>query len=324
VIDLDYARQVLAHEAGVIGKLGERIGEDFRAAAQAVIDCVEKRKGRVVLTGMGKAGIIGQKIAATFSSTGTPALSMHPAEAVHGDLGAVQAEDLVVALSNSGETEEVLRILEAVRRIGAGIVAITSSRGSTLGRGGDVVLELGDIREACPLGLAPSASTAAMLAIGDALALTVLKARGFTAEDYARYHPAGELGRKLLTVGELMRTDERCPRVPPEAPVLEVLTAMTMPRAGAACVVDADGKLLGFFTDGDFRRHYSREKMDVSAAPVEQYMTRSPLTIASRKLATEALAMMRERQFDELPVVDADGRVVGLLDVQDLLAAGLV
>jgi arabinose-5-phosphate isomerase len=163
-----------------------------------------------------------------------------------------------------------------------------------------------------------------MLAVGDALALTVLKARGFTAEDYARYHPAGELGRKLLTVAELMRADERCPRVTPETPVLEVLTAMTRPRAGAACVVDRDGRLLGFFTDGDFRRHYSQGHMDASSAPVEKYMTRDPLTIAPDKLATEALALMRERQFDELPVVDAGGRLAGMLDVQDLLAAGLV
>ncbi len=327
MIDLEYARQVFVHEGEVICGLAEKIGEDFVAAAEAVLECTRKdkeRRGRVVVTGMGKAGIIGQKIAATFSSTGTPALYLHPAEAVHGDLGAVQAEDLVLALSNSGETEEVQRLLEAVTKIGARIVTITASRESALGRHSAIVLELGKIEEACPLGLAPSASTAAMLAMGDALALTTLKARGFTREEYALYHPAGDLGRKLLTVRELMRTGEKCPAVAPETPVLEVLTAMTKPRAGAACVVDGAGKLLGFFTDGDFRRHYSREKMDASTAPVGKYMTQSPRTIGPERLATEALALMREKQFDELPVVEGDGRLVGMLDVQDLLAAGLV
>jgi arabinose-5-phosphate isomerase len=327
VIDLDFARQVLAGEGRVIAGLAGRIGEDFERAVHEVINCTEKRRGRVVVTGMGKAGIIGQKIAATFSSTGTPALFLHPAEALHGDIGAVQAEDLVLALSNSGETEEVVRLLEVVKKIGANIVAITSSSQCTLGRHSDIVLELGRIEEVCPLGLAPSASTAAMLAVGDALALTALKTRGFTADDYRRYHPAGELGRqavKLLTVGSLMRTGERCPTAAPGMPLLEVLAAMTKPRAGAACVVDAGGKLLGLFTDGDFRRHYSRAKMDVSAAPVEKYMTADPCTVGPDRLAVEALALMRERQFDELPVVDTEGRLVGLLDVQDLLAAGLV
>ena len=322
-IDLDYARQVFAREAEVIGSLAGLVGPEFEATVHEILNCTEERRGRVVVTGMGKAGIIGQKIAATFSSTGTPALFLHPAEAVHGDVGAVQAEDLVLALSNSGETSEVLRMLEAVKKIGANIVAITASAENALGRGSDIVLELGRIEEVCPLGLAPSASTAAMLALGDALALTTLKARGFTAEDYARYHPAGELGRQLLKVEEIMRTDERCPRVLPDTPVLEVLTAM-MPRAGAACVVDGDGKLLGFFTDGDFRRHYSGGKMDAAKDPIEKYMTRSPLTIAPGKLAAEALALMRERQFDELPVVDGENRVVGMLDVQDLLSAGQI
>lgn len=320
MIDLEYARQVFLHEADAIRALGERIGEQLAAAGEAVLAC----KGRVVVTGMGKAGIIGQKIAATFSSTGTPALYLHPAEAVHGDLGALQAEDLVLVLSNSGQTEEVLRLMPAVRRIGARVAAVTASAESALGELSDFVLELGDIEEACPLGLAPTTSTAAMLAVGDALALSVLKARNFTREDYALYHPAGDLGRKLLKVGELMRTGEKCPAVRPATPVLEVLTAMTGPRAGAACVVDEAGKLLGLFTDGDFRRHYSREKMDASVAPVEAYMTRGPRTIGPDRLATEALAVMRQKQFDELPVVDDDGLLVGLLDVQDLLAAGLV
>ncbi len=324
MIDLDYARQVLKHEAGVIAGLAERVGADFAAAAEAVIECVEQRRGRVVVTGMGKAGIIGQKIAATLSSTGTPALFMHPAEAVHGDLGTVQPDDLVLALSNSGETEEVLRLLPAVRRIGARVAAITSSRANTLGGLSDVVLEIGEVREACPLGLAPSASTAAMLAMGDALALAVLKARGFTREDYARYHPGGDLGRRLLRVEELMRTGAASPAVAPEAPVLEALAAISAARAGAVSIVDPAGRLVGIFTDGDFRRRYSAEKFDPAKTPVSAHMTARPVKIGPEKLATEALALMRQRKIDELPVVDAAGRAVGMLDVQDLLAAGLV
>ena len=320
MIDLDYARQVFAREAEAIRGVAERVGPEFARAAGAILEC----RGRVVVTGMGKAGIIAQKIAATFSSTGTPALYLHPAEAVHGDLGAVQAEDLLLALSNSGETEEVLRLLPAVRRIGARVVAITASAGNSLGKLSDVVVELGEVREACPLGLAPSASTAAMLAAGDALALSVQKARGFTAEQYALYHPAGELGRKLLTVRELMRTGAASPVCPPETPVLEVLSAISAARAGAMCVVDPGGLLLGIFTDGDFRRRYARDKFDPAAVPVREHMTARPVSIGAERLAHEALALMRERKIDELPVVDAGGRLVGTLDVQDLLAAGLV
>ena len=320
MIDLDYARQVFAREAEAIRGVADRIGPGFAAAASAILDC----RGRTVVTGMGKAGIIAQKIAATFSSTGTPALFLHPAEAVHGDLGAVQAEDIVLALSNSGETEEVLRLLPAVRRIGARVVAMTASRGNSLGQNSDLVLELGDVEEACPLGLAPSASTAAMLALGDALALSVQKARGFTMEQYALYHPAGELGRKLLKVDELMRIGVASPAVGPEASVLDALSAISAARAGAISIVDAGGKLLGIFTDGDFRRRYAADKFDPAKTPVSKYMTVRPSTIGPGKLATEALALMRSKKIDELPVVDSAGRAVGMLDVQDLLSAGLV
>ncbi|HOX07188.1 MAG TPA: KpsF/GutQ family sugar-phosphate isomerase [Planctomycetota bacterium] len=319
-IDLDYARQVFAREAEAIRGVAERIGPGFASVATAILEC----RGRVVVTGMGKAGIIGQKIAATLSSTGTPALFMHPAEAVHGDLGAVQAEDLVLALSNSGETEEVLRLLPAVRRIGARVAAITASAGNSLGKLSDMVVELGEVREACPLGLAPSASTAAMLAAGDALALSVQKARGFTAEQYALYHPAGELGRKLLRVDELMRTGAANPTCAPGTSILDVLSAISAARAGAMCVVDGGGKLLGIFTDGDFRRRYARDKFDPAATAVDAQMTARPVSIGPEKLAHEALALMRARKIDELPVVDAAGRLVGMLDVQDLLGAGLV
>jgi arabinose-5-phosphate isomerase len=319
-IDLDYARQVLALEAEAIRSVGDRVGPSFVQAAAAILDC----RGRTVVTGMGKAGIIAQKIAATFSSTGTPALFLHPAEAVHGDLGAVQPEDLVLALSNSGETEEVLRLLPAVRRIGARVISITASAGSSLGKHSDVVVELGEVREACPLGLAPSASTAAMLAVGDALALSVQKARGFTAEQYALYHPGGELGRRLLKVEELMRSGDRICTVAPSAPIIEVLGAISAAKTGAASVVGPDGRLLGFFTDGDFRRHYSRDGLDPRTAQVGEHMTKNPCSIGPDKLATEALALMRAKKIDELPVVDAAGKLVGMLDVQDLLGAGLV
>jgi arabinose-5-phosphate isomerase len=320
VIDLQYARQVLERESQVIGNLVAKVDKGFAAAAETILNC----PGRTVVTGMGKAGIIGQKIAATLSSTGTPALFLHPAEAVHGDLGAVQADDVVLALSNSGESQEVLRLLPILRKIGARILAMTSSAQTTLGEKSDAVLELGHIQEACPLGLAPSASTAAMLAMGDALALTVLKAREFTREDFAIFHPAGELGRQMLTVGELMRTGENCPRVAPEDLLLEVLTTMTKVRSGSACVVDTDGRLLGLFTDGDFRRFCSKSSAKINSAPVKKCMSTDPTTITPDKLAAEALAIMRKRKFDELPVVDENGLLAGLLDVQDLLSFGVV
>jgi arabinose-5-phosphate isomerase len=320
MIDLEYARQVISQEAAAISGLAGRLGRDFQTAASEILAC----RGRVVVTGMGKAGIIAQKIAATFSSTGTPALYLHPAEAVHGDLGAVQPADTVLALSNSGETEEVLRLIPAVRRIGARLVSITSSRANTLGGLSDIVLEMGEVREACPLGLAPSVSTAAMLALGDALALAVQKARGFTREQYALYHPGGELGRKLMTVRELMRTDAANPTVGPGASVLDALSAISAARAGAVAIVDAAGRLLGIFTDGDFRRRYAAEKFDPAATPVSTCMTARPVTIAPGRLATEALALMRSKKIDEVPVVDDAGCAVGMLDVQDLLAAGLV
>lgn len=319
-IDLDYARQVFTREAEAIRGVAELIGPGFAAAAAAILEC----RGRIVVTGMGKAGIIGQKIAATLSSTGTPALFMHPAEAVHGDLGMVQAEDLVVALSNSGASEEVLYLLPIVRRIGARVIAITASAGNPLGKHSDWVIELGDVREACPLGLAPSASTAAMLAAGDALALSVQKARGFTAEQYALYHPAGELGQKLTPVSELMRTGAASPTCSPETSILDVLSAISAARAGAMCVVDGGGKLLGIFTDGDFRRCYARDKFDAAKTPVKAHMTARPVSIGPEKLAEEAMTMMRAKKIDELPVVEAGGKLVGMLDVQDLLGAGLV
>jgi arabinose-5-phosphate isomerase len=316
---LEYARSVLAAEAQAITAAAPRLGASFEQAVRALLETA----GMVVATGMGKAGIVAQKVAATLSSTGTPAVYLHPAEAVHGDLGRVRPQDIVLVLSHSGETEEIARLLPPLKRIGPKIVAVTARASSTLGRAADIVIETGEIPEACPLGLAPSASTAVLAAIGDALALTVLKERGFTVADFARYHPAGELGRRLMTVREVMRTGAAHPVVPHTTRLRDALAAITRARAGAASVVGDDGRLAGIFTDGDLRRHLTRGDA-VLDRPIGELMTRTPITISPDRLATEAARMLSERKIDELPVVDSEGRPVGMLDVQDLLDIGLL
>ncbi len=318
-MSLEEARDVLRAEARAIQALADRLGPEFLDAVQTIRAC----RGHLVVTGMGKAGLVGQKISATFASTGTPSIFLHPAEAYHGDLGRVVREDVVLALSTSGETAEVVRLLPPLRQIGAAILAVTSSRDSTLGRNADLVIELGRIEEACPLGLAPSASTAAILALGDALAFCVLTARGFDREKFAFYHPGGELGRKLMKVSDVMRTGDRNPVVPEDTPLTEAITRITRARAGAVSVVDARGRLTGIFTDGDFRRRMGQDPRLISAL-VRDVMTRSPLTIGPDRLAGEALKILRERKIDELPVVNERGEPVGMLDVQDLLDVGIV
>lgn len=318
-MSLEEARDVLRAEARAIQALADRLGPEFLDAVQTIRAC----RGHLVVTGMGKAGLVGQKISATFASTGTPSIFLHPAEAYHGDLGRVVREDVVLALSTSGETAEVVRLLPPLRQIGASILAVTSSRDSTLGRNADLVIELGRIEEACPLGLAPSASTAAILALGDALAFCVLTARGFDREKFAFYHPGGELGRKLMKVSDVMRTGDRNPVVPEDTPLTEAITRITRARAGAVSVVDARGRLTGIFTDGDFRRRMGQDPRLISAL-VRDVMTRSPLTIGPDRLAGEALKVLRERKIDELPVVNERGEPVGMLDVQDLLDVGIV
>ncbi|MBI5367390.1 MAG: KpsF/GutQ family sugar-phosphate isomerase [Planctomycetes bacterium] len=318
-MDLEYAREILRIEAQAVLSLVERLDESFLRAVRLVGDCT----GRVVVTGMGKPGIIGRKLSATLSSTGTPSLFLHPAEAYHGDLGRVVKEDVVVALSNSGETDEIVRLLPLLRKIGASILGITGNGKSTLARTCDVLLDLGPIPEACPMGLAPTASTTAFLAIGDALALCVQKERGFDQEQYAFFHPGGDLGRRLLKVGEIMRTGERNPVVALDQTVQQVLFAVTRARAGAISVVDPAGRLAGVFTDGDLRRHLE-STTDLLRRPVSEVMTRTPVTIRPERLASEALRLLKERRIDELPVVDEAGRPVGMLDVQDLLEVGLV
>ena len=318
-MDLNRAREVLRTEAQAILSLVDRLGPDFTSAVAAVAGC----GGHLVVTGMGKAGLIAQKVSATFASTGTPSIFLHPAEAYHGDLGRVGKEDVVLALSNSGETEEVVRLLSPLRRIGARIVAVTASRLSTLGKNADLVIEMGRIDEACPLGLAPSATTTALLALGDALAFCVFESRGFDRETFAFYHPGGDLGRRLLKVSEVMRTGDRNPVVREETPVTEAVAAITRARAGAVCVVDAAGRLSGIFTDGDLRRTMGRDAR-LLAGRIADVMTRSPKTIGPDRLADEAVRILRQKKIDELPVVDDKGEPVGMLDVQDLLDVGAV
>jgi arabinose-5-phosphate isomerase len=317
---LDLARQALRAEAGAVLALADRLDASFDRAVRMIAEC----RGRVVVSGMGKAGLIGRKIAATFSSTGTPALFLHPGEAFHGDLGGVSRGDVALLLSNSGETDELNRLLPSLRQLGASLVAVTRSAESTLAKACDATLALGDIPEADPLGLAPTASTTAMLALGDALAVCVHRRRGFTREQYAFFHPGGDLGRRFVRVREVMRTGDRNPLVPATAPIQEAMLAITRARAGAACVVDASGALAGFFTDGDLRRLLQAGGERRLAEPIGSAMTKKPTTIGPDRYAAEAVEILRGKKIDELPVVDDAGRPVGMLDVQDLLDAGLV
>jgi arabinose-5-phosphate isomerase len=317
----DFAAEVIRTEAAALMGLLERLSEGIDEAVSLVLEC----KGSVIVTGVGKAGIVGQKISATLASTGTPSHSLHPTEAVHGDLGRVLENDVVLVLSNSGASDEILRLLPHLKKIGARIISMTGDAKSPLAVHSDVVLDLGPVAEACPLGLAPSASTTAMLAMGDALALSVMRSRGFTTEQYAIFHPGGTLGRNLLRVEEVMRTGPRNPAVGPDATVREAVIAITnvpesMDRAGAVEIVSGDGKLLGLFTDGDLRRLVETEPPHFLDDPISRHMTARPLTIRRGHLASEALYRMKTRKFDTLPVVDESGLALGIIDVQDLLA----
>jgi arabinose-5-phosphate isomerase len=315
---LAYARSVIQHEADALRALQDRIDKSFEQA----IDLLGSCKGRIVVTGVGKPWLVGQKISATLASTGSPSLALHAAEAIHGDLGRVCADDVCIVLSNSGETREIKELLDPLKKIGAKIVAITGSRTSTLARSADVTLWIGDLDEACPMGLAPSTTTTAMLALGDALALTLLKKRDFDAEDYALFHPGGSLGRKLMKVEELMRRGSRFAVIDERRTVKEALLAITEARAGAIAVTAADGKLAGIFTDGDLRRHLAQSS-NLGEAAIGSVMTRSPTTIAPEALVSEAARILREKKIDELPVLDGTGRPVGMIDVQDILKVEL-
>jgi arabinose-5-phosphate isomerase len=313
-------RRVLATEAEAVAALGERLGEEFAAACRLLLDC----RGRTVVTGMGKSGHVGHKIAATLASTGSPSFFLHPAEASHGDIGMITDGDVVIALSNSGETAELLAILPPIKRLGVPLIALTGKRASTLARYATVTLDVSVPAEACPLNLAPTASTTAALAMGDALAVAVLEARGFTEEDFARSHPAGSLGRRLLLhVEEVMRRGEELPAVGPDTLLSAGLLEMSRKGLGMTTILDERGRVLGIFTDGDLRRALDRQ-IDVHATAMRELMTPGGKVAKPRMLAAEAVRLMQEHRITALPVVDDEGRLVGALNVHDLLRAGVM
>lgn len=320
---IEEAKKVLEIEAAAITALIERVDGEFTAAAEKMLTC----QGRVVITGMGKSGHIGKKMAATFASTGTPSFFLHPAEGIHGDLGMVTAADVVIAISSSGESQEVVNILPAIKRIGASIIAMSGRRASTLGRAADIFIDVSVKQEACPLGLAPTASTTATLAMADALAIAMLTTRKFTPADFALYHPGGALGRRLLlTVEAAMHKNEENPLVSPVTTVKEALFVITAKGLGAASVVDQEGRLLGLMTDGDIRRLLEKGH-EFLERRVDEVMTKSPRTITPDKLAAEALRVMESNQprpITILPVVDEKNRAIGIIHLTDLLRQGVV
>ncbi|MDD2713624.1 MAG: KpsF/GutQ family sugar-phosphate isomerase [Simplicispira sp.] len=317
---LRLARETLDIEAAALLRLGQRLDARFAQVVQKIL----QTPGRVVVMGMGKSGHVGRKIAATLASTGTPALFVHPAEASHGDLGMVTAQDLVLAISNSGESAEFTAILPVLKRLGTPLVAITGQAASTLARHADLALDCSVEREACPLNLAPTASTTAQLAIGDALAVALLDARGFRAEDFARSHPGGALGRKLLThVSDIMRSGAEVPRVAPEASFSALMREMSSKGLGAAAVVDAQDKVLGIFTDGDLRRRIEAGA-DLRGVTAAQVIHPHPRTIAQDALAADAAALMEVHGITGVLVLDADARLVGMVHIGDLLRAKVI
>lgn len=318
---LERARAVLEIEAEAVRRLAPRLAEAFVAAH----DIVLAARGRVVVTGMGKSGHVGGKIASTLASTGTPAFFMHPGEASHGDLGMIVADDVVVAISNSGESDEILRILPLIKRRGAKVIAITGRAQSTLAREADVHLDAAVEKEACPMNLAPTASTTAVLALGDALAVALLESRGFGSDDYALAHPGGALGRRLLLhVADVMHGGERLPQVPAGATLKEAILEMSQKGLGMTAIVDAEGRVAGLFTDGDLRRTLEKHD-DIRDLKVADVMTRHPRTIGPGRLAAEAAQVMQaHRVSGRLLVVDESDRLVGALHVDDLLRAGVI
>ncbi len=322
-LDIEYARSVIRAEAAGVEAMTGVVDDSFARAARMIYDC----SGSVIVTGIGKAGIIGRKISATLASTGTPSHFLHPAEAVHGDLGRLRRDDLVVVLSYGGETDEIIRLINLVKQLEIKLVSVTGSRDSRLSKYSDILLCIGQMSEACPLGIAPSVSTACMLAIGDALAFTVMKARDFTVEDYARFHPAGSLGTKLITVEQSMLF-----QVGEELPVVEVTDSIqqmlaktsSLKRHGAVMVVDDRGRLVGIITDADLRRLVALEGPAVFARKLCDVMKADCKRIRRDALAAEAMAIFHKFRIDDLPVVDADEKPVGLIDVQDIVAIKVV
>ena len=317
---LALGRQTLSIEAAAVDALKDRLNGDFSKAVELIL----ASHGRLIVSGMGKSGHIARKIAATMASTGTPAYFVHPAEASHGDLGMITRDDVLLALSNSGESEELLRIVPLVKRSGARLIAMTGVPGSTLAREADVHLDAAVAQEACPHNLAPTASTTAALALGDALAVALLDARGFSPDDFARSHPGGSLGRRLLThVRDVMRTAERVPMVRPGTSVSEAIMAMSRGGLGLVAITDAAGKALGIFTDGDLRRAFEK-KLDLQAGVIDSIMHPMPHTIGPDRLAVEAVEMMERLRINALLVTDADGFIAGALNMHDLFAAKVI
>lgn len=321
---LEQARETLRVESEAVADLIPRLDEHFVEAVELLLAMT----GRVIVTGIGKSGAVGRKLASTLASTGTPAHFMHAAEAIHGDLGMITDADVVIMITNSGETAEIVGILPVIKRRGAKLIAICGNENSTVGQAVDVSLDASVECEACPLGLAPTSSALAELALGDALAMAVMRARGFTMEDYGETHPGGSLGKRvLLRVEDLVHGGEDNPTVSVDATVEEaVLTMSTAVVRGAVSIVDDEGKLHGLFTDGDFRMLMSRgeDRNAIMSRPIVEVMTAEPTIARTGMLAVEALRVMDEREFDNIPVVDDEGRVVGILDVQDLMKAGIV
>ena len=317
---LALGRQTLSIEAAAVDALVGRINGDFAAAVELILGC----RGRLIVSGMGKSGHVARKIASTMASTGTPAYFVHPAEASHGDLGMITRDDVLLALSNSGESEELLRIVPLIKRQGARLIAMTGVPTSTLAREADVHLDAGVEQEACPHNLAPTASTTAALALGDALAVALLDARGFGPDDFARSHPGGSLGRRLLThVSDVMRSGEAVPTVGPQAGVSEAILAMSRGGLGLVAVVDDGGRTLGIFTDGDLRRAFEK-RIDLQSASIASVMHAGPRTIAPERLAVEAVEMMERYRINALLVADPDGRLLGALNMHDLFLAKVI
>jgi arabinose-5-phosphate isomerase len=311
------AREVFDIEIEALDRVRAGIGPAFEEAARLLLACLE-RKGKVVVTGVGKSLLVAQKISATFASTGATSVLLDPTQAMHGDLGILRREDALLALSYSGESDELNNLIPIVKRDGIPIVAMTGDAGSTLARHSDVVLSVTVPREACPFNMAPTSSTTVSMALGDALAMVLLDARGFRKEDYARLHPAGAIGRALLTrAADIMRHGDTLPRVDKDASVRDALVAMTRARAGAIGVTDGDNRLLGVFTDGDLRRHISDDPQFLSR-PIREVMTRKPITVHADRLAAEVLTLFEKHHIDDVLVVDDDGRLVGAIDIQDL------
>lgn len=304
-------------EVAEVLAMSGRLGAEFEKAVDLLCDSLAKR-GKVIVAGVGKSGHIGDKIAATLSSTGSPAVVLNSLNAMHGDLGVICDGDVVIALSYSGETEELINILRALARFDVQIIAITGDPSSTLAKAAHAVLDVHVSREACPLNLAPTSSTTSMLVLGDALAMTLLEARGFQKEDFAKFHPGGQIGRALLLkVDQIMRGADRLAIVTPLTPILEVIQAMTAAHSGAAMVIEDDGRLAGIFTHGDFARHFPASP-NIGKSPVRDYMTKNPVAVRCDRLAAEVLNILQKHHIDDLVVVDSEGRPVGMVDSQDL------